>query len=145
MDDEFDKLMNILSEDAEEKEKKLEQIFQRCSDFFEYYKKVMREGSAIEKESILLKMNMLREKLKAENQKAQSALGLSKDELKQIACKPENFTKEQWEFLKEAENRINIEKAELEEKALAQKEVRMKELKSKVKGRQNRKSGWMKT
>jgi hypothetical protein len=145
MDDEFDKLMNILSEDAEQKEKKLEQIFERCSDFFEYYKKVMREGSALEKESILMKMNALREKLKTENQKVQISLGLSKDELKQIACKPENFTKEQWEFLKEAENRINAEKAELKEKALAQKEVRMKELKSKVKGRQNRKSGWMKT
>ena len=145
MDDEFDKLMNILSEDAEEKEKKLEQIFQRCSDFFEYYKKIMREGSPTEKESIIVKMNMLREKLRLENQKAQSALGLSKDELKQIACKPENFTKEQWDFLKEAENRINYEKEGLKEKALMQKEVRMKELKSKVKGRQNRKSGWMKT
>jgi hypothetical protein len=145
MDDEFDKLMNILSEDAEQKEKKLEQIFERCSDFFEYYKKVMREGSTQEKESIVMKMNMLREKLKLENQKAQVALGLTKDELRQIACRPENFTKEQWDFLKEAENRINVEKAELEEKALIQKEVRMRELKSKVKGRQNRKSGWMKT
>ena len=56
MEDEFDRLMGILSLEAEEKEKQLDEIFQRCTEFFDKYKYVLAEGSSEEKESIQKKM-----------------------------------------------------------------------------------------
>jgi hypothetical protein len=70
---------------------------------------------------------------------------MTREQLQEVACKPENFTKEQWEFLKAAENRISVEKEESKERAQKLKALRASELKGKVKNKQNRKSGWMKT
>ena len=47
MDDEFDKLMALFSEEAEEKEKKLEQIFQKCTEFYEKYKDIFQKSENV--------------------------------------------------------------------------------------------------
>ena len=146
MEDEFDKLMKLLSGKAEEKEKQLDEIFQRCTEFFDRYKYVLAEGTSAEKEAIQKKMNILRDRLKEENTKAQTKLGISSEEIKNLAEEAKNFTPDQWEFLKNAQSKLFQEKDEREKLILEDKKNREAELKLKSKKKStSRKSNWMKS
>jgi hypothetical protein len=146
MDDEFDKLMKLLSEDAEEKEKKLEEIFQGCTAFFDRYNEVLSGGSKEEKNAIMEKMSVLREKIKDENEKSQKRMGLSPDDVKKLAQEEKNFTPEQWEFLQEAQKKLFKEKEECRKLLSEDKERREMELKAKMKKKaMGRKSKWIKS
>ncbi len=146
MEDEFDRLMSILSGKAEEKEKQMDEIFQKCTDFFDKYKYVLTAGSLEEKEIMQKKMNILREVLKDENEKAQAKLGISHEEIRELSEDPKNFTKDQWEFLQNAQSKLfqeNKSKNELELKVKNDREASLK-LKSKKKP-STKKSDWMKS
>jgi len=146
MEDEFDKLMTILSSDAKEKEKMLDEIFARCTEFFDKYKYVIAEGSSKEKEVIQKKMNMLRDKLREENEKSQASLGLSQGEIKNLSNDQRNFSSAQWELLQNAQARLFQEKEKVVELELEEKKRRETEFKAKAKKRPlTRKSGWMKS
>lgn len=146
MDDEFDKLMQLLSEKAEEKEKKLDEIFQKCTEFFERYKYIIAEGTDEEKESIQMKMSVLRDRLKQENEKTQTTLGITTEGIKKLSEDPKHFTPKQWEFLQNAQKKLFEEKMEQEKRMSEVKEKRENELKAKHKKKPvSRKSGWMKT
>ncbi len=146
MEDEFDRLMNILSLEAEEKEEQLDEIFQRCTEFFDKYKYVLAKGSSKEKELIQKKMNILRERLKEENEKSQARLGISVDEIKNLAEEPKNFTSEQWGFLQNAQEKLFKERMERENQSLEDRKARESELKLKSKKKSTgRKSKWMKS
>ncbi len=146
MEDEFDRLMGILSLEAEEKEKQLDEIFQRCTEFFDKYKYVLAEGSSEEKESIQKKMNVLREKLREENERSQIKLGISEGDIKNLSQESKNFTPEQWVFLQNAQERLFKERSEREKISLDEKKAREAELKLKSKKKPtSRKSKWMKS
>lgn len=146
MEDEFDKLMEIFSEEANSKEKKLEEIFQKSAEFFEKYKDVIAKGSLEEKSVIQKKMNLLREKLKVETEESYARLGISEGEVKALAENPKNFTPKQWDFLQNAKEKMFQEKNEQEKKIEVVKKNRIEELKEKKKKKPTgRKSGWMKS
>ncbi len=146
MEDEFDKLMGILSAETEEKEKRLDEIFARCTEFFDKYKYVLAQGTSKEKELIQQKMNMLREKLKEENERSQASLGISQNEIKEMSNDQKNFTSTQWELLQNAQARFFQEKENSQKIELEEKKRREMDLKAKAKKRPiTRKSGWMKS
>jgi hypothetical protein len=146
MDDEFDKLMALLSGESEEKEKRLDEIFQKCTEFFEKYKYILTEGSSDEKEAVQAKMNALRDKIKQENEKAHSDLGILQGDVKNLSLDEKNFTEEQWRFLQKAQEKLFQEKADLEKRQAEDKEKRESEMRLKSKKRPSgRKSGWMKS
>lgn len=146
MEDEFDKLMEIFSEESEDKEKKLDEIFQRCTEFFDKYKYIIAQGTDEEKVAIQKKMSRLRDKLKEENEKAQTRLGITPDEIKALSHEPKNFTPKQWDFLQEAQAKLFQEKAEQAKRIHAEKESLEEDLKDKSKKKPtSRKSGWMKS
>lgn len=146
MDDEFDRLMEIFSEGSTEKEKKLDEIFQKCTEFFDKYKHVIAKGSEEEKSAIQKKMNVLREKLKEETERSQTRLGIAPEEAKALSNNAKNFTAKQWDFLQNAQARLFQEKSEQAKRVESEKKKRTEDLQTKKKKKPTgRKSGWMKS
>lgn len=147
MDDEFDKLMDFFALEIKEREKRLEEIFQRSMEFFDKYKYILSTGSEEQKADIQKKMVLLREKIKQENEKAQKESGLTPEEIKQISANSKNFTAKQWEFLQKSKEALAKETEEREERRRSEKEQRQKELREKATKKKptNKKSSWMKS
>ena len=146
MEDEFDQLMSLFSQDSIKKEANMVEIFQRCTEFFDKYQYVLSQGSNDERIAMQKKMNALRDKLKEENEKAQSVIGISPDDVKALLSDEKNFTPEQWEFLQNAQEKLFQAKEEVEKEEQQDREKREALLKSKSKKKPTtRKSGWMKT
>lgn len=146
MDDEFDKLMEFFSLDFKEKEKKLEDIFQKSLDFFDQYKYILSSGTEQEKAEMQKKMQILRNKIKEENARSQEAANLTPEEIKEITSDARHFTPKQWEFIQRAKDALAQESSEKELRQKIQKEERQKELKEKTKKRPGaKKSNWMKS
>lgn len=145
MQDEYDKLIEFFSYDTSEKEKKLEEIFKKSLDFFERFQHVFASGSEEEKVEMRQKMEVLRAKLKEENEKSRARSGLTSEELKQIASDPKHFTTEQWEFMQRVQQNLAKHKEEQEVKIKSAKEERREELKSKKRKSVTKRSSWMKS
>ena len=146
MEDEFDQLMRIFSEESEEKEKKLDEIFQRSTEFFDKYKYIIAKGSEEDKKEMQKKMNILRERLKKETVQTEEKLGVSSEEVKNLASNSKNFTQKQWNFLQNAQDKLFKEKSEQIKKIELAKQERIAELQQKKKKKPvSRKSGWMKS
>ncbi len=146
MEDDYERLMKFFDESSEEKDKKLDVIFQESMMFFERYKHVLKEGTDTEKLAMKKKMDALREKLHKENKRSQDQLGLSPEDIKQLAKDPANFSPKQWEFLQNAQNQIAMEKEEQNRLLSVKKEERQKMLKQKQHKKSSaRKSDWLKS
>jgi hypothetical protein len=146
MDDEFDKLMKYFDSEIEAKEKNIEAIFQKSMEFFEKYKHVLSEGLEEEKIEMKKKMDLLRSRLKEENEKSQSTLNMSPEEVQQLSSNPKYFTPRQWEFLVAAQKEIQEERLRHEIKIKMEKETRQRELRNKrAKKTTAKKSDWMKS
>lgn len=137
MEDEFDKLMALFSKETENREKMLAEIFERSMEFFDKYKYILSIGTEAEKVAMQKKMDLFRERLEEEKEKSESLLGISGDDIKFLVANPENFTPEQWEFMKRAEEKLASTQEEKKEKEGGG------DLKKKAKG--VRKSGWLKS
>ncbi len=129
MDDEFDRLIKLFSLDQKEKEQRMEEIFSRSMDFFDKYKYIVNNGSESEKADIQENMDILRAKLKEENENNQTRLGLSRDDLEQITNDPKNFSQEQWEFLQKAKTSLSVDQSLSNDKEIDQKKMRKQMLK----------------
>lgn len=146
MEDEFDKLMGFFSLEESVKEKKLDEIFQETTHFFEKYQHVLSTGNEEEKAEIQEKMDRLRSSIRKERESTEKKLGVSSDEVKQITSDPKNFTTAQWAILQNAERSVKLEKDEFQRKLTAQKEERVKEMRTKnKKKRSSKKSSWLKS
>jgi hypothetical protein len=106
MEDEFNKIMHLFSLDQDNKEKQLDEIFHLSIAFIEKYKDIQTEGSSEEKADFTKKLSLLREKISDETAKSESALNLSKEEIKELSKNKENFTNEQWELLQKTKESI---------------------------------------
>ncbi len=146
MEDDYERLMKFFDESSEEKDKKLDLIFQESMLFFEKYKHVLKEGTEAERVVMKKKMDALREKLQKENKRSQEQLGLTPEDIKQLAKDPSNFSPQQWEYLQNAQKQISMEKEEQNKLLSVRKEERQKFLKQKnSKKSTTRKSDWLKS
>lgn len=146
MEEDFERLMKFFDESNEEKDKKLDVIFQEVMIFFERYKHVLKEGGESERALMKKKMERLREKLHQENQRNQEQLGLTTEEIKHLAKDPKHFSPEQWEYIQDAQNKIAKEKLEHSNLLKSRKEERQKQLKQKNKKKSSsRRSDWLKS
>ena len=146
MDDDYERLMKFFDSSNEEKDRKLDVIFQESMQFFDKYKHVLKEGSENEKLAMKKKMDVLRGRLQKENKRNKEQLGLSSEEIKHLAKDSSNFSPQQWEFIQNAQKKINVEKEEHHKILNARKDERQKVLKKKKKKKSvSRKSDWLKS
>jgi hypothetical protein len=146
MEDEYDRLMEFFSLEEEEKEKKLDEIFKEMSRFFEKYKEVQAKGHEEDKKAIQKKMDTLKRKIREEKEGSEKRLGVSPDEVRQLASDPKNFTPAQWAILQNAEKALQEEKEERKKQETEQKKKRTSDLKQKNKKKKNSKrSSWLKS
>ncbi|MCH9621324.1 MAG: hypothetical protein S4CHLAM20_07430 [Chlamydiia bacterium] len=147
MKDDFDKIIDLFSLDAEEKEKRLDEIFRLSVEFIEKYKHVQHEGSDEDKEAITKKLNILKEKISIESKASEEALSLSKKEIQELSNEEKNFTPEQWELLQKTKRALSSEKKKIETKKRAAIDKHIKKVNPAKKRRKSRRGGssWLKS
>ncbi len=146
MEDEFDRLLELFAEPQEVKQEKVEEIFKLTMDFFERYKHVFASGTQEEKTLIQRKMDILKGRLKEENEATQAKIGLSNEEVREISINPKHFNEKQWNFLQKAQAALEEEKKQENIRMQQKKEERESSLLGKKKQKSTvKKSGWLKS
>ena len=116
MKDDFETIIDLFSLEAEEKEKRLDEIFRLSIAFIDKYKHIQQEGTEKEREAISKKLSILREKISVETKASEASLSLSSKEIKELSNDEKNFTKEQWELLQKTKVALSKEQMELSAK-----------------------------
>lgn len=148
MDDEFDKIIELFSLESEEKEKRIDEIFHLSMNFIEKYKHIQAEGDEKDKERILKKMSILKEKISHEKKLSQEGLSLSSEEIAELSSDEKNFSKEQWALLQKTKASIKKEKEHIAQKKKASMDHHISKMKSPAKKRRSTrrgKSSWLKS
>ncbi|MCH9617368.1 MAG: hypothetical protein SP4CHLAM5_09660 [Chlamydiia bacterium] len=147
MKDEFNKIIDLFSLESEEKEKRLDEIFQLSMSFIEKYKHVQSEGTEREKADVVKKLLILKEKISLETKASEEALSLSKEEIKELSSDQENFTKEQWELLQKTKQSLTQEQLELQQhkKEALNKQIKSNPTKGSKKKTKRGRSSWLKS
>ncbi len=105
-DDEFAKIMKFFSMSQEERAENFENVFEQSAEFFEKFNHIMKEGTLEEKQLMISELQELQKVVQEETDKLSDSSGLSPEELKEFASKPENFSPEQWEMIQSTRSRI---------------------------------------
>ncbi len=116
MKDDFETIIDLFSLEAEEKEKRLDEIFRLSIAFIDKYKHIQQEGTEKEREAISKKLSILREKISIETKASEASLSLSSKEIKELSNDEKNFTKDQWELLQKTKVALSKEQMELSTK-----------------------------
>ncbi len=116
MGDDFNKIIELFSLPSEEKEKRIDEIFHLSMNFIDKFKYIQAQGDAKEKESILKKMTILKEKISHEKNLSQEELSLSPEEITELSTDEKNFSKEQWALLQKTKASIKKEHEEISQK-----------------------------
>jgi hypothetical protein len=147
MKDDFDEIIDLFSLEAEEKEKRLDEIFSLSVAFIEKYKHVQHEGSAEDKKNITAKLAILKEKISIETKASEENLSLSKKEIQELSQNEENFTPEQWKLLQKTKSALSAEKTKMSEKKKAAIDQHIKKIKPGTRKRRTKRgsSTWLKS
>lgn len=145
MEDEFDKIMDLLSLEASEKEAKLDDIFQNSMEFLDRFKHVQQHGTKEEIEEMKAKLQQMYQKVHEETARTAEKSGLTPDQIKEIASNPTHFTPKQWEFLQQARLKLEEENKELNSKMESQKSERIGNLSKSKKTHKTKKKDWLRS
>lgn len=147
MKDEFSKIIDLFSLEPEEKEKRLDEIFQLSMNFIEKYKHIQSEGTEREKADVGAKLLILKEKISQETKASEEALSLSKEEIKELSLDENNFTSEQWELLQKTKQTLHEETLELQKhkKAALDEQIKQTPGKGGKKKTKRGRSSWLKS
>jgi hypothetical protein len=147
MKDEFSKIIDLFSLESEEKEKRLDEIFQLSMSFIEKYKHVQSEGTEREKADVVQKLLILKEKISLEKKASEDALSLSKEEIQELSSDESNFTGEQWDLLQKTKETLSEEQLELKQqkKEALDQQIKNNPTKGTKKKTKRGRSSWLKS
>jgi hypothetical protein len=145
MEDEFDKLMELLSLEAAEKEAKLDDIFQRSMDFFNRFKHVQQHGSKEEIQQMKMKLEKMYKKIQQETSKTVEKSGLTEEQIKEIASNPIHFSPKQWEFLQLARSKLEEQNKQIADQNEIKKSQRSEALSEAKKNHKTKKKDWLRS
>ncbi|MDN3508422.1 MAG: hypothetical protein P0S93_00050 [Candidatus Neptunochlamydia sp.] len=107
MEDEFDRIMEFFNLSAEEKERRLQQVFEDSVEYFERFKYVMMNGTSEEKQEGVKKVMILKRKIEEETKRVCDKTGLTPEQLAAYSNDPKNFSQEQWNAIEEAKKKLD--------------------------------------
>lgn len=107
MEDEFDRIMEFFNLSAEEKEKRLQEVFEDSVEYFERFKYVMMNGTPEEKKEAVKKVMILKQKIEEETKRVCDKTGLTPQQLAAYSSDPKNFTSEQWNAIEGAKKKLD--------------------------------------
>lgn len=107
MEDEFDRIMKFFDLSAEEKERRLQEVFEDSVEYFERFKHVMLNGTPEEKKEAVNKVVILKRKIEEETKRVCDKTGLTPEQLAAYSNDPKNFSKEQWNAIEGAKKKLD--------------------------------------
>ncbi|MCB1109388.1 MAG: hypothetical protein KDK64_00245 [Chlamydiia bacterium] len=106
MEDEFEKIMAFFDLPPEEKEGRLQEVFEDSVEYFERFKYVMLNGTKEEKKEAVKRVMMLKKKIEEETQKVCEKTGMSPEQLAAFSNNPKNFSEDQWNAIEGAKKKL---------------------------------------
>ena len=107
MDDEFDKIMEFFDLSPEEREGRMNEVFEDSVEYFERFKYIMLNGTKEEKQEAVKKVMMLKKKIEDETQRVCEKTGMTPEQLAAYSNNPKNFSPEQWESIQGAKKKLD--------------------------------------
>ena len=106
MEDEFDRIMAFFSLSPEEKESRLQEVFEDSVEYFERFKHIMVNGTPEEKKKAVEKVMILKKRIEEETKRICEKTGMTEEQLAQYSSNPKNFTGEQWNAIEGAKKKL---------------------------------------
>ena len=125
MEDEFEKIMAFFNLSPEEKEGRLQEVFEDSVEYFERFKYIMLNGSKEEKKEAVKRVMMLKQKIEEETQKVCQKTGMSLDQLTAFSNNPKNFTEDQWHAIEEAKKKLEKGTGEIKQVAQSNRKAKI--------------------
>lgn len=113
MSEEYRKIQEFFSMNAQEKSKHLKEILEKSIEFFQKFQRVLAEGSPEEKKAMMDEMESFRKQVMSQTESLAKSVGVSQEDLEKYAENPSNFTTEQWEALQSAKKKIKEQYQEI--------------------------------
>lgn len=113
MSEEYRKIQEFFSMNAQEKSKHLKEILERSIEFFQKFQRVLAEGSPEERKAMMDEMESFRKQVVSQTESLVKSVGVSQKDLEKYADNPSNFTAEQWEALQSAKKKIQEQYEEI--------------------------------
>ncbi|MGL4348768.1 MAG: hypothetical protein ACRCSV_04865 [Chlamydiales bacterium] len=113
MSEEYRKIQEFFSMNAQEKSKHLKEILEKSIEFFQKFQRVLAEGSPEEKKAMMDEMESFRKQVMSQTESLAKSVGVSQEDLEKYAENPSNFTTEQWEALQSAKKKIQEQYQEI--------------------------------
>ena len=113
MSEEYRKIQEFFSMNAQEKSKHLKEILEGSIEFFQKFQRVLAEGSPEEKKAMMEEMESFRKQVVSQTESLAKSVGVSQEDLEKYAENPSNFTAEQWEALQSAKKKIQQQYEEI--------------------------------
>lgn len=105
MQEEFDKLLKMLSNSKEGKVK-LEDVLHSSMALFDQLRELLKDSTPEQKAELAKAMKEMHTKLSTEAKSLMEKTGLNEDELMAFNENSNNFTKEQWAVMQEAKKKM---------------------------------------
>lgn len=121
MEDEFDRIMEFFNLSSEEKEGRLQEVFEDSVEYFERFKYVMMNGTTEEKKEAVKKVMILKKKIEEETKRVCEKTGLSPEQLAAFSSDPKNFSSEQWNAIEGAKKKLEEGVSELKKQVTGEK------------------------
>ncbi|MCB1107519.1 MAG: hypothetical protein KDK76_05425 [Chlamydiia bacterium] len=115
MDDEFNRIMEFFDLPAEEKEGRLQEVFEDSVEYFERFKHVMISGTTEEKREAVKKVMMLKKKIEDETKRVCEKTGMTPEQLAAYSNNPKNFSDEQWHTIEGAKKKLEEDVEEIKD------------------------------
>lgn len=107
MEDEFDKIMEFFDLSPEEREGRMNEVFEDSVEYFERFKHIMLNGTKEEKQEAVKKVMMLKKKIEDETKRVCEKTGMTPEQLAAYSNNPKNFSPEQWESIQGAKKKLD--------------------------------------
>lgn len=121
MEDEFDRIMEFFNLSPEEKEGRLQEVFEDSVEYFERFKYVMMNGTPEEKKEAVKKVMILKKKIEEETKRVCEKTGLTPQQLAAYSSDPKNFSSEQWNAIEGAKKKLEEGVGELKKQVQGEK------------------------
>lgn len=106
MADEFEKIMGFFDLSPEDKENRLQDIFDDSVEYFERFKHIMVNGTPEEKKKAIERVMVMKKRIEEETRRVCEKTGMSEEQIAQFSNNPKNFSTDQWESIENAKNRL---------------------------------------
>lgn len=138
MQDEFERIMAFFDLSPEEKEGRLQEVFEDSVEYFERFKYVMLNGTKEEKKEAVKRVMMLKKKIEEETQRVCEKTGMTPEQLAAFSNNPKNFSEDQWHAIEGAKKKLEEGVGEIKKVAQAKRSSRAP---AKEEGREEAPSG----